>query len=161
MKPLRYFFYQGKLCKKIHIHRPNNIITAWNYPDAVLEKYVYSDVRKNGEQAFSTRQVGQMIGRTPKTIKLAVTDGWVKRPQVTYGFDENRNEFAFYWSEKDILELRDYLSTVHRGRPRKDGMVTPQHLPTAAELRAQIRQGTVFYVKVGDEFVPTWQAENI
>lgn len=160
-KPLRYFFYRGDLCKKVHIHRPNDIITAWNYPKGRLDKYVYSDVRRNGEMAFSTRQVEQMIGRSQKTIKNAIADGMIRKPQRTYGIDAERNGYAYYWSEKDIMELHDYLKTVHCGRPRKDGRVTPKELPTASELRAMIRQGTVFYVQVGDKFVPTWRADNI
>ncbi len=159
--PLRYFFYHGKLHKKIHINRGADIITAWNYPDGVLEKYIYSDVRKNGEQAFSMSQVVKMINRKHSTLRQAIYAGNIRTPQTTYGIDENRNNYAYYWSEKDIMELHAYLKTVHKGHPRKDGRITPLKLPTVAELRAMIRQGTVFYVKVGDEFVPTWHAENI
>ena len=160
MTPLRYFFYRGDLHKKIHIHRPNDIIIAWNYPKGKSERYVYSDVRKNGEKAFSTREVERLVNRSQKTIKEAIRLGMIPQPQRTYGLDAERNEYAYYWSEKDIMGLWEYLTTVHRGRPRKDGLVTPKDLPTASELRAMIRQGTVFYVKVGDEFVPTWRAET-
>lgn len=160
-KPLRYFFYRGDLHKKIHINRGADVITAWNYPQGGVRQYVYSDVRRNGEQAFSTRQVEKMIGRSQKTIKQVIAEGMIHRPQVTYGLDEKRNEYAFYWSEKNIMELHGYLITVHRGRPRNDGLVTPGNLPTASELRAMIRQGTVFYVEQNGQFVPTWQAERL
>lgn len=162
-KPLRYFFYRGDLHKKIHIHRPNDIITAWNYRTATVEKYVYSDVRRNGGVAFSTAQVAKMVNRTTKTIKECIIYGRIPRPQYTYNIEapaDKRAAYAYYWSEKDIMDLHAYLITVHRGRPRNDGLVTPNNLPTASELRAMIRQGTVFYVKVGDEFVPTWRAET-
>lgn len=161
LRPLRYFFYRGDLHKKIHIHRPNDVITAWNYKTGSLEKYVYSDVRRNGESAFSTRQVEKMVNRSQKTIKNLIQHGMIRKPQATYGLDANRNEYAYYWSEKDIMDLHAYLSTVHYGRPRNDGLVTPKPMPTASELRAMIRQGTVFYIKVGDEFVPTWKADSI
>jgi hypothetical protein len=160
-KPLKYFFYRGDLHKKVHINRGADVITAWNYPQGKLEKYVYSDVRRNGEYAFSTRQVEKMIGRSQATIKRVISDGSVRRPQQTYGLDADRNGYAFYWSEKDIMDLHGYFITVHRGRPRNDGLVTPSDLPTASELRAMIRQGTVFYVKTDSgEFVPTWRAET-
>lgn len=159
--PLRYFFYRGDLHKKIHIHRPNDVIIAWNYPKGKAEQYVYSDVRRGGEQAFSTRQVEKLINRSQRTIKKAIADGMIRTPQRTYGLDADRNGYAYYWSEKDIVELHDYLKTVHFGRPRKDGLVTPKDMPTASELRAMIRQGTVFYVEVNGEFVPTWRADNI
>lgn len=160
-QPLRYFFYRGDLHKKIHIHRPNDTITAWNYPKGKLEQYVYSDVRRNGERAWSTRQVEEFVNRSQRTIKSLIANGDIRKPQSTYGLDENRNEYAYYWSEKDIMDLHAHLSNVHIGRPRKDGRVTPKDMPTASELRAMIRQGTVLYVKQGDKFVPTWRADTI
>lgn len=160
-KPLRYFFYRGDLHKKIHINRPNDTIVAWNYPKGKVERYVYSDVRKNGGQAFYTGEVAKMVNRHPITLRRAMEDGMIREPQQSYGLDEERNPYAYFWSEKDIMELHDYLKTVHYGRPRKDGLTAPLNLPTAAELRAMIRQGTVFYVKEGDKFVPTWKAESI
>lgn len=160
-KPMRYFFYNGDLCKKQHISRANDIITAWNYPKGRLEKYVYSDVRRNGEQAFSTSQVLELLNRKDKEfVTIAIREGMIEEPTKTYGIDENRNSYAYYWSEKEILDFHEYLKTVHIGRPRKDGGINTGNLPTTAELRAKLRSGTVFYVKVGDEFVPTWQAEK-
>lgn len=161
-KPLRYFFFHGDLHKKIHISRGNDIIIAWNYPKGEAKKYSYTDVKRNGERAFSTRQVCDMVGRSKHRIDAAISAGNIRRPQVTYGMDAERNEYAYYWSEKDIMDLHAFLITVHRGRPRLDGRVTAGGgLPTAAELRAMIRQGTVFYVKDSDgNFVPTWDAEK-
>lgn len=158
VKPLRYFFYRGELHKKIHINRGDDVITAWNYPKHKVEVYVYSDVRRNGEQAFTTQQVKKMVRRGRAIISKAINEGMIPAPQLTYSLDENRGTYAYYWSEKDIMNLHDYLKTVHIGRPRLDGRVNSGKLPSAAELRAMIRQGTVFYVKVGDEFVPTWEA---
>ena len=160
-KPLRYFFYNGELHKKLQIHRGTDTIVAWSYPRGHTVKLVYSEVKKKGDKAFSTRQTAQLIGRSIRTVKGIVEAGMIPAPQMTYGIDENRNGYAYYWSEKDIIELHAYLCTVHRGRPRKDGQVTPGDLPSLAELRAEVRQGTVFYVKTADgNFVPTWQAEK-
>lgn len=160
-KPLRYFFYRGDLCKKQHISRANDVIYAWNYPKAKVETYVYSDVRRNGEQAFTTRQVLELLNRKDKEfIGKAIKEGMINQPTLSYGIDENRNPYGFYWREQEIMDLHEYLKTVHIGRPRNDGRINTGNLPTTAELRARIRQGTVFYVKVGDEFVPTWQAEK-
>lgn len=157
---LGYFFYNGDLHRRIHINRSADIITAWNYPKGKMEKYIYSDVRKNGGKAFSTIQVCEMVCRKRITVERAIWNGYVN-PQFTYGLDEARNKYAYYWSEKDIMDLHAYLMTVHIGRPRADGMVTTGKLPTASELRAMIRQGTVLYVKNdAGEFVPTWQAEK-
>ena len=162
VKPLRYFFYREDLYKKIHISRGLDVLTAWNYTKEQMEKLVYSDVRKYGEQAFTTRQVLTLLNRKDKGIVVeSIRDGMIKAPQMTHGLDENRNRYGYYWSEKEIMDFHSYLTTVNIGRPRKDGRINTGNLPSAAELRAKIRQGTVFYVKVGDNFVPTWQAERL
>ena len=160
-KPLRYFFYRDDLYKKIHINRALDVLTAWNYPKHRMDKLVYSDVRKYGEQAFSTAQVLKMLNRKKREIvSVAIREGMINAPAITYGLDENENTYAYYWREKDIMDFHAYLSTVNIGRPRRDGRINTGNLPSAAELRASLKQGTVFYVKVGDEFVPTWQAEK-
>lgn len=161
MPRLLYFFYRGDLHKKVRINRPKDIITAWNYPKGKLEVYQYSDVRKNGSKAFSTREVCQLVNRGRTSVEMAIVNGMVPQPQMTYSIDENRNPYAYYWSEDDIMGLHDYFSSVHFGRPRKDGGTTPKEMPTAAELRAMMRQGTVLYVQNDEgEFIPTWQAEK-
>lgn len=159
-KPLNFFFFKGDLHRRVHINRGADVITAWNYPKAKLEKYVYSHVRREGQKAFSTTEVGELVNRKKRTIKYAMARGDIPMPQQTYTLDEERRPLTYYWREEDIMELHSFLSTVHKGRPRKDGRVTPSNLPSASEVRAMIRQGTVFYTKVGDEFVPTWQAEK-
>ncbi len=161
MKPIRYFYYRGDLHKKMHINRGADVISAWNYPKGKLEKYSYTDVKKNGEKAFSTQEVATMMSRNYRTISNLLMSGEIRRPQKQYKIDEHRNGHAFYWCEKDIMELHKYFTGIHRGRPRNDGIITPQKLPTAAELRAMIRQGTVLYIKDDDgNFVPTWDAEK-
>lgn len=159
-KPLTFFFFNGDLHRKVHINRGADVITAWNYPEAQLKKYVYSQVKREGQKAFTTTEAGEFINRKKRAIKYAMARGDVPMPQQTYSLDGERRPLTYYWREEDIMALHEFFTTVHRGRPRKDGRITPSNLPTATELRALIRQGTVFYTKIGDEFVPTWQAEK-
>lgn len=159
-KPLRYFFLNGDLHKKVFINRSADSIKAWNYPKARLMTYVYSDVRKMGQRAFTTVEVSEMVGRHPRVIEMAILQGSIREPQYTYGLTERRQKYQYMWREEDIMDLHAYLLTVHIGRPRADGEITPsKNLPTARELRAMIRQDTILYVKQGDKFVPTWKAD--
>lgn len=160
-KPLRYFFLNGDLHKSMHINRSKDIIWAWNYPKAKRAAYTYSDVKKRAGKAFTTKQVCEMVGRTRLILERAIISGNINAPQMTYGLDENRRPHKYMWSEKDIMDLHAFMMTVHRGRPRRDGLITSSNLPTARELRAMIHQETVLYVKNDDgEFVPTWKATN-
>lgn len=159
---LKYFFLNGMLHKKLVINRGADTVVCWNYPEERRMKYTYSDVLRRKEPAFTTTQVCKMVNRQRLTLEVAMRRGMIERPQHTYGLDENKRLRQYMWSEKDIMDLHAYLSTVHRGRPRKDGLITPQHLPTPGELRAMIRQeGETLGVMRDGVFVPTWRAKNI
>lgn len=158
---LTYFFLNGLLHKSLHINRGADIVTTWCYPEERRVAYTYSDVKKRHETAYTSKEVSEMIGRGRLIIEYAIRDGHIEEPQYTYGIDEHKRKFQYMWAEKNILELHAYFSTVHRGRPRKDGMITPQKLPTERELRAMIRQEQILYVRDEDgEFKPVWRAQD-
>lgn len=159
-KPLNYFFLNGKLHRRLHINRGADIITAWCYPDHRRVAYTYSDTLRRMGKAFSTIEAANMLKRSRLTLERAILNGDIEEPQFTYGLNEHKRKFKYMWSEDNIMEMHAHLLTVHRGRPRKDGMITPGNLPTARELRALIRHNEIMYVKVGDKFVPTWDAEQ-
>lgn len=158
MKTPKYFFYHGDLCKRINLNKGSDLVTCWNFPKHKVEKYVYSDVLRNGERAWTTSEVGKMVNRQRWAIARAYEEGHINKPQHKYAMPSE--EFIGYmWSEKDILDLHEYFSNVHYGRPRKDGLITPKAMPSRRELRAMLHNGTVTYVKdENDNFVPTWQA---
>jgi hypothetical protein len=102
-----------------------------------------------------------MMNRKPLALERAMARGDVEPPQFTYSLTESRRKMKYMWSEKDIMKVHEYFSSVHYGRPRKDGMITPYKMPTKREVRAMIHQETVLYVMNKDgEFVPTWKAQD-
>lgn len=161
-KPLRYFYYRGCLHKKIHINRSADLITAWHYKDAKLVKYSYVDVKRFGKRAYTTKQVGKILNRKIDSITDAMKSGHFELPEKTYTIDEKRSPFAYYWSEETVLELHDYLTTVHIGRPRKDGEITAARgLPNRKEVKAMLRDDVVFYVEGSNgKMIPTWDADR-
>lgn len=166
---LRYFYLdvmvddkpKPLLHKSLHINRGADTITTWCYPLTKRVAYTYSDVKKRREYAYSTKEVGKMLNREREVLERAIIEGNINRPQHTYGLDEHKRKFQYLWHESNIMEAHAYLSTVHYGRPRKDGMATPKRLPTARELRAMIRQEELLYVKTSSgDFVPVWKAQD-
>lgn len=106
-----------------------------------------------------------MLNRKRLTLQLALQNGDIPKPQMTYGLSgknpEGRWAYAYMWSEKDIFEAWEYFSTVHKGRPRKDGLITPMALPSRAELRALMKDNLVLYTKTEDgQYVPSYKAEE-
>ena len=64
----------------------------------------------------------------------------------------------YFLSEDDVMDVRDFLSTLHRGRPRKDGLVTSKDVPTKQELRAKIKNETILYQQTEDgDYIPVWK----
>lgn len=163
-KPLRYFYLDVAdhgllLHKKLQINRAKDIIVTWCYPLEKRVAYTYSDLRKRKQPAFSTKEVAAMMNRQPLALKRAMQRGDVEKPQFMYPLTDKTKRVRYFWSEPDIMKVHEYFSSVHFGRPRKDGMITSYKMPTAREVRAMIHQETVLYVRNDNgDFIPTWKA---
>lgn len=156
---LRYFYLNGKLHKTLHINRGLDIMTAWCYPDHERVQYVYTDVRKNYGRAWTTRQVMVLLNRSRERIEIALNNEEIPRPQHTYNLT-SKKKYQYLWSDEDVKNAHNYFASLHHGRPRLDGGITPWAIPSARELRAHLRNETVLYVKTEDGFIPTWEAEQ-
>jgi len=109
------------------------------------------------EKAFPISEVSKLINRHRVIIENYILDGKIRTPQRIYTLDTKRPG-KYMFSEKDVLDLHDYLLTVHIGRPRKDGKITPGRMPSRAELKAMMRHDTTMYVKSADgTFTPVWK----
>lgn len=159
---LKYFYLNGDLHKRLHVQRGADILTAWNYPQRKRVGYSYTDVKRRAEKAFKTVEAAKMLNRTRLTLEIAILEGNIPAPQKTYSLTGIGKEYQYLWSEQDIINMHEYLQTVHKGRPRKDGLITPMALPSARELRAMIREDRVLYTKTDEgTYVPSWKAEDI
>lgn len=159
-KPLNYFYLNGLLHKRLHINLGADQITTWCYPLHKRVAYTYTDVKKRKDPAYTTQEAAKMLNRGRLTLERAILEGSITEPQYTYGLNERKKKFKYMWNEENILEAHAFLSTVHKGPPRKDGLITPMKLPTERELRAMIRQQEILYRKVDGEFRPVWNAED-
>lgn len=157
-KRLRYFFLNGELHRKLHISRASNLITAWNYPQAKRVSYIWTDTKKNMQNAYTISQVAAMINRHRNRILENIENGNIRRPSQTYTLDEKKSPVKYLMSEDDIMEVRDFFASVHVGRPRKDGLITSKRLPTRQELRASLKNEVLLYQKTEDgDFIPVWK----
>lgn len=157
-KRLTYFFMDGDLHKILKVNRSSNLASTWNYPQSKRVGYVWSDLRRNHGKAFTLTEVSKMIQRHRVNVENYILEGKIKKPQRTYSLDGTRKPGKYFFSEKDVFDLHDYLLTVHIGRPRKDGETTPGRMPSKLELRAMMRNDTTMYVKTeSGEFMPIWK----
>lgn len=155
----KWFYLNGKLHKNLHVNRGTDIVETWNYTDGKIAKYNYTDTLKKCKPAFPMRRACQLLNRKRLALEKAILEGAFEAPQATYTLDGERRMIQYMWSEDDIFAAHEYFSSVHYGRPRKDGRVTPYPIPTARELRAMMDDEEVLYVQDGDTFIPTWKAK--
>lgn len=155
---LRYFYLNGKLHKVLRRSRAEDLLIAWDYKLSKRVAYSLADVNKNKQYAYSISEVVKIIGKHEDTIKLHLYRGDLKFPQQIYSLNGNKTPGKYFWSEDDVRQMHDFFKTVHRGRPRKDGMITPGDMPSRAEIEAIMKQEDVLYIKNNNgEFIPVWK----
>lgn len=146
-KKMLYFFHNGQLHKTLYISRPRDFMYAWSYPERKRVTFNYSDIKRTHGKAFRLVEVSKMINRRADVIEEYILKGHIRRPQMSYTLDGNFNPVKYFFSEENVLELHDYLMTVHFGRPRKDGLINPYPTPTKSELRAMMTHEIVYYIE--------------
>lgn len=142
-----YFFHNGELHKALYINRPKDFMYAWSYPERKRVTFVYSHIKKTHGRAFTTLEVAKMVNRGRDVIENHILGGMIRRPAMAYTLDGRYKPTKYMWQEKDVLDLHDFLVTIHYGRPRNDGEVTPYPTPTKSELRAMMTHDLVYYVE--------------
>jgi len=153
------FYLNGNLHRALHISRARDLITAYDYMEEKTKVYSLSDVRRNMQNAFTVTQAAELVDRHRDRIKEYMEEGHIEVPQREHAI-EHGAPGRYFFSEDDMMELRDFMATVHIGRPRKDGRVTNNRVPSREELRAIMQSGKMLYVKENEEFVPVWKAKE-
>lgn len=160
-----YFFLNGQLHKKLKQNKARNLLLAWNYPENKRVQYLYSEVMKNKQQAYTTVEVAKMMSRKPKYLNELIWREILPRPATNFPTPRKKGDPArrgerFYFSEDDVKLIREYFSEVHIGRPRQDGWKVT-YAPAEWELRQMIEKRRRVYA-VDDEggLVPVWHEYN-
>jgi len=149
----RYFYLNKKLHKVLKSSRVKNTLIAWSYEDKKRVLYVFSDVKKYKQNAYTLAEVCKMLNKHRVTIQDYILEGKVRAPQKVYpiGNAENFKWSQYMFSEDDIVELYDYIISAGR---------EIEKLPTKSELKALIKHNVILYTKTNEgKFVPVWKAE--
>ena len=155
---LRYFFLNGHHHKVLKISKAEDIIIAWDYVENKRVSYIWSVARSSMIRAFTIKEVSNIFQRDRLVIHSYISQGRIKRPAVAHPLNKDSVRPGKYlFSEDDMRSLHEYLLTVHRGRPRKDGLVTQSKLMSRSELEAIMKEEKILYTKAEDgNFIPIW-----
>lgn len=142
-----HFFIDKRLHRVLKRNIPANLVEAWSYEDHAKVTFLYTDYQKKSVVAYRTKEVSDMLNISTRTMKRMMFGGHIRLPSQSYPiFDQVSKRQEYWWGLWNILEAHEYLLTVHVGRPRRDGAITPnQKLPTRAELIAKVNQEVVLF----------------
>jgi hypothetical protein len=160
-KTQRTFYLNGNLHYVVHINRSKDLATCFDYNDGKLKVYPWSEVRRKRGNAFTLTQAAKLINRHPDRIRRYMDAGEIERPQREYDLETGRPG-RYFFSVEDMMAVHEFMSSVHRGRPRKDGKVTNNSTPDRETFRAMLDSNKLFYIKDEEsgEFVPVWRAND-
>lgn len=156
------FFLNKEIVRIIHTNKANNICVLYNFIKDKEQSMLYSDFKKHRKRAYTVKNTLKIFGRSRIQLERWIKKGLVAPPTgAVPGGKRVFGEYAYY-SEEDIFTIRDVLATIHKGRPRKDGRVTPRFdVPTEKDLRSLLGDAIMLYTKTkSGEFIPVWTEET-
>lgn len=153
-----YFFLDDVLHKKLRVIVSENVLVAWNYPDEKRLWLDHSWVKKNYQKAYKLVQVAELIGRSKNSLADLLDRKLVRHPSGKAYRIHNRMPSTTYWSEDDVLDLRDQLYAL-TPKNKYNEPYRGFKLISKAELLAKMRGDSGLYVKNEEgEFVKIWKA---
>lgn len=154
------FFLNGKLIRFISANRGHNIVYFYNIGDQKEQTMLYSDFKKHRKRAYTVVNAGRLLNKSGNILRFHVAHGHIKPPVGLLPNGERSFTRKSYYSEDDIFEIRNFMSTVHIGKPRKDGKITSNML-TEQELRARMGDALMLYTRTKDgDFIPVWAEQT-
>jgi hypothetical protein len=159
VKASTYFYLDGILHKRVRVNRALNIVYCIKFPECDRVAYPWTEVKKRQKRALRISEVALLVDRSPRSVHTAFMEDKIPKPQKA--ITKTGAGYWYFFSEDDVMTVRDYFAQLHRGRPRKDKMITSWNVPTKEQLREAMGKTRALYVKNDEgEIVPVWIAEE-
>ena len=153
----KVWFLGDDLVRVVHVSRSQGLVTLYNMTKAKNMVTTMVEFKRKRKRAFTVMETAKLLNYHRKSIPRLVNSGIL--PQPTGELPGGRTAFHYlsYYSEDQIWEARNLLSQTHIGKPRKDGRITNNKVPTEQELRYAMGEGLVYYVKDDNgRFIPVF-----
>lgn len=136
MRVGQFYFLAGELVRLEHLAPSLNEIVITNFDKGKKQIIDYSSANSTLHPAYRIGEVGILLGRKPDTIRSWEDKGIVpKQRQWQIG----EKKFLRFYTSEDVVSMRDVVSSIHRGRPRKDKRTTSD-IPPASEVKKYVRE---------------------
>jgi hypothetical protein len=153
-----YFFLNGKLHKKLKVVKTENVVVAFCFFDETQMQYMYSVTCREFQKAYTMSEVAKLVKRPQTEIHKFLKNKLIDRPSGFAYAIRTKQPLNIYWSESEVLNLRDRLYELAPKGP--DGFPRGRFtLVSKAELREAINGDVSYYVKNEEgEFKKVWRA---
>jgi hypothetical protein len=153
----KVYFLNGDLVRVHHLNRSNGIMSVYNINKDQIESCLIGDFKKNRERAYTVSETAQLVNRHKKYMPTLMENGSIPLPTGSSKDGVRGWQIRSYYSESQVLAIRDILATYHIGRPRKDGLINNNITPTRQELTRRMGDGILTYTRTSDgQFIPVW-----
>ena len=153
----KVWFLNGDLVRVHHLNRSNGIMSVYNIIQDRIESCLISDFKKNRKRAYTVGETADLVNRHKKYVPNLAKRGVIPGPMGSQKGGATAWQVRSYYSETQVLEIRDILATYHMGRPRKDGLITNDITPSTQELTRRMGDGILTYTRTEDgRFIPVW-----
>lgn len=153
----KIYFLNGDLVRVHHLNKSNGIMSVYNINKGQIESCLIGDFKKNRKRAYTVTDTAQLVNRHKKSIARLIK---LERIPVPTGQSLNKErgwQIRAWYSEDQVMEIRDILATYTQGRPRKDGLINNDITPTRQELTRRMGDGILTYTRTEDgRFIPVW-----
>jgi hypothetical protein len=154
----KVWFLNGDLVRIHHLNKSNGIMSVYNIIKDQIESCLISDFKKNRERSYTVGQAAELVNRHKKYMPSLMKRGIIPYPTGSQKGGATGWQVRSYYSESQVVEIRDVLATYHMGRPRKDRLITNDITPSRQELTRRMGDGILTYTRTEDgRFVPIWQ----
>ena len=156
------FFLNNDLVRLEHFNRANNICIFYNFNKDKEQSMLYSDFKKYRKRAYTVINTLKIFKRSRMQMERWIASGLIEPPTGAVSGGKRIFRKMSYFSEDDLFTIRSVIATIHSGRPRKDGRVTPRKdVPTERDLRSLIGDDIMLYTRSKDgEYIPVWAEET-
>ena len=156
------YFINNELVRLLHSNRPNNICSLYNYHNGKEQTMLLSDFKKHRKRAFSMANTVKLFKRSRMQFERMIAAGTINPPVGATLGGKRKWQVMSYYSEDELFRIRDIISNIHIGRPRKDGRITPRKdVMSERDLRSLLGDAIMLYTKTEDgRFIPVWQEET-
>lgn len=153
----KIYFLNGELVRVHHLNRSNGIMSVYNISKGIIESCLLGEFKKKRERAYTVNETAQLVNRHRKYMPQLVSAGTIPVPSGASLNGERGWQIRSYYSESQVIQIRDILATYNQGRPRKDGLINNDITPTRQELTRRMGDGILTYTRTEDgRFIPVW-----